>query len=147
MACQLIADLWDADRRGIALAIFSLAPFAGPAIAPIVSGVLEVKGISWRWIFWILTIFAGVCLAIIVVLLPETYVPYLLHKEAKKLRKETGDDRWHSASENPGQKVSLKETLHHTVLKPFIMIIQEPMLLVTTIYLGLVYGVVCESSS
>lgn len=48
MLLQVIADLWDADRRGIALAIFSLAPFAGPAIAPIVSGALEVTGTDWR---------------------------------------------------------------------------------------------------
>ncbi|GAA5877935.1 hypothetical protein JCM8547_007087 [Rhodosporidiobolus lusitaniae] len=34
----VIADLWDADHRGDALAIFSLMPFAGPALAPIVSG-------------------------------------------------------------------------------------------------------------
>lgn len=45
---QVIADLWDADRRGIALAIFSLAPFAGPAVAPIVSGALQVTGTDWR---------------------------------------------------------------------------------------------------
>jgi multidrug resistance protein len=138
----VIADLWDADRRGIAMAIFSLAPFAGPAIAPIVSGALEVTGSSWRWIFWILCIFAGVCLGFIIVLLPETYVPYLLHKEAKKLRKETGDDRWHSANEHPDHKVTLKETLDHTILKPFIMIFQEPMLLVLTLYLSFVYGIV-----
>lgn len=78
----------------------------------------------------VLTIFAGVCLAIIVVVMPETYVPYLLHKEAKRLRKETGDKRWHSASEHPDHKVTLSETLHHTVLKPFIMIVQEPMLVI-----------------
>ena len=142
MLHQLIADLWDADQRGVALAIFSLAPFAGPALAPIVSGILAVKNISWRWMFWILTIFAGVCLAAIVFLLPETYVPYMLHKEAKRIRKETGDDRYHSANEHPDHKVTLKETLHHTVLKPFIMIAQEPMLLLLTLYLSFVYGIV-----
>lgn len=55
----LIADLWDADRRGKALSIFSLAPFAGPAIAPIVSGFMQQTNTNFRWIFWVLTIFAG----------------------------------------------------------------------------------------
>jgi len=63
---------------------------------------------------------AGLCLALIVVFLPETYVPHLLHKEAKKIRKETGDDRYHSASEHPDHKVTLKETLHDTIFKPFV---------------------------
>lgn len=79
-------------------------------------------------------------LVAIVFLLPETYVPYILHKEAKRLRKETGDDRWHSPSEHPDHKVSISETLHHTVLKPFIMLVQEPMLFALTLYLSFVYG-------
>lgn len=70
-----------------------------------------------QWIFWILTIFAGVCLAIIILVVPETYVPYLLYKEAKRLRKESGDDRWHVAQEHPDHKVTFRETLNHTILK------------------------------
>lgn len=104
-------------------------PFAGPALAPIISGYMEVTGTNFRWIFWVLLIFAGVCGIGIVFLLPETYVPYILHTEAKRLRMETGDDRWHSPMDKKG-KESFKTVLHHTVLKPFIMLFQEPMLLV-----------------
>jgi len=43
-AGALIADIWDQDRRGIALAFFSLAPFAGPAIGPIVGGFMAAAG-------------------------------------------------------------------------------------------------------
>lgn len=69
----MIADVWDADIRGKALALFTLAPFAGPAIGPIVGGYIDVAGASWRWLFWTLTIFAGACLAIIFFTVPETY--------------------------------------------------------------------------
>ncbi|GAA5963648.1 hypothetical protein JCM3765_003529 [Sporobolomyces pararoseus] len=134
----VIADLWDADRRGDALAIFSLMPFAGPALAPIISGYMEVTGTNFRWIFWVLLIFAGVCGVGIVFLLPETYVPYILHTEAARLRKETGDDRWHSPMDKK-EKVSFGTTLHRTVLKPFIMLLQEPMLLVV---MSFIYGIV-----
>ncbi|KAL8284286.1 hypothetical protein RQP46_005035 [Phenoliferia psychrophenolica] len=91
------ADLWEADKRGKALAIFALMPFAGPSLAPIISGFMFVAGANWRWIFWILTIIAGVCLVGIFFLLPETYEPRILHQEAKRLRESTGDSRWHSA--------------------------------------------------
>ncbi|GAA5880257.1 hypothetical protein JCM1840_003411 [Sporobolomyces johnsonii] len=137
----VIADLWDADRRGVALAVFSLMPFAGPALAPIVSGFMQVTGTDWRWIFWVLTIFAGVCGIGIIFILPETYVPTILHLEAKRLRKETGDDRWHAPIEKK-QDESIKAILRRTVLKPFIMIVEEPMLAVITLYMSLVYGVV-----
>ncbi|GAA6055076.1 hypothetical protein JCM3770_001784 [Rhodotorula araucariae] len=137
----VIADLWDADRRGDALAVFALMPFAGPALAPIISGAMQVRGVDFRWIFWLLTMFAGLCGVLFVALLPETYVPYILSVEAKRLRKETGDDRWHAALDKK-QTDGFKGTLKRTVLKPFIMIIEEPMLLVITLYMSLVYGVV-----
>ncbi|KAM0749464.1 MFS general substrate transporter [Meredithblackwellia eburnea MCA 4105] len=136
----LIADLWGPDKRGDALAIFSLMPFAGPAIAPIVSGYMEVTGTDFRWIFWTLAIFAGVCLVAIVALLPETFVPYLLYQEAKRVRKETGDERFHAALEKKNE--TMRDVLNRTVLKPFIMIAEEPLLLVVTVYMSFVYGLI-----
>lgn len=69
----MIADVWDVDTRGRALAFFTLAPFAGPALGPVVGGYMEVAGVSWRWTFWVLTIFAGTCLTLIFFTIPETY--------------------------------------------------------------------------
>ncbi|SCV72568.1 BQ2448_4105 [Microbotryum intermedium] len=135
----IIADLWGPDQRGDALAIFSLMPFAGPALAPIISGYMEVTRTNFRWIFWVLTIFGGVCLGGILFFLPETYVPYLLHKEAKRLRKETDDSRWNAPMDNKQEPA--QEVINRTVLKPFRMAVQEPMLLLLTLYMSLVYAV------
>ncbi|PWY98581.1 putative mfs-multidrug-resistance transporter [Testicularia cyperi] len=136
----VIADLWDAKTRGVALSLFSLAPFAGPALGPIVSGFITVSGTDWRWLFWTCTLFSGTCLAIVVFLIPETYAPIILLRKAKRIRKETGDDRYKAPIELV--KTDIKEKLHNTLLKPFIMLVQEPMLLVMTIYLSFVYGIV-----
>lgn len=95
----LIADVWEAEMRGRAMVVFGLSPFAGPSLGPIVSGFIEVSGTSWRWVYWVCTIFAGVCLILVVFTLPETYAPTILARKAKKLRKETGDDRWYAPSE------------------------------------------------
>ena len=46
--------------------------------------------------YWILAIFSGVCLVIIVLGVPETYAPAILVVKAKKLRKTTGEDRWYA---------------------------------------------------
>lgn len=136
----VIADMWDAKTRGVALSLFSLAPFAGPALGPIVSGFIYVTGTSWRWLFWVCTIFSGVCLVLVVLTLPETYAPIILLKKAKRIRKETGDDRYKAPIELV--KIEWKDRLNKTLLKPFIMLGQEPMLLVMTIYMSFVYGVV-----
>ena len=55
----LISDIWDARTRGKALAIFTVAPFAGPALGPTIAGFISVAGVSWRWLFWVLTIFVS----------------------------------------------------------------------------------------
>jgi MFS family permease len=34
--------------------------------------------LSWRWMFWVMMIFAGVCTVIMLFTLPETYAPVLL---------------------------------------------------------------------
>ena len=46
---------------------------------------------SWRWIYWVLLIFVGVCWLLAFAFLKETYSPVLLARRAKRLRAETGD--------------------------------------------------------
>lgn len=44
--------------RGKALAVFTVAPFAGPALGPTVAGFIGTS-VSWRWLFWVLAIFVS----------------------------------------------------------------------------------------
>jgi MFS family permease len=81
------------------MAFFVISPFAGPALGPIVGGYVEVAGIAWRWVFWILAIFTGFCLFLAIFVIPETYAPVLLVKKAQSLRRETGDERFTAALE------------------------------------------------
>jgi MFS family permease len=117
----VLGDIWDPETRGTATAIFTLAPFAGPAIGPIAGGYIAVSGIKWQWLFWILTIFvsvtfdvtcsvpgltrrplffqSGVCWLVVVFTMKETYAPVILVQKAKKLRQSTGDKRYKAALE------------------------------------------------
>ncbi|KAK4700884.1 hypothetical protein P7C70_g5355, partial [Phenoliferia sp. Uapishka_3] len=47
---------------------------------------------SWRWIYWVLLIFVGVCTVWAFFFLKESYSPVLLTRRAKKMRAETGDE-------------------------------------------------------
>lgn len=40
------------------MAIFTVAPFAGPALGPTAAGFIG-ENISWRWLFWVLTAFVS----------------------------------------------------------------------------------------
>ncbi|KAI0776346.1 MFS general substrate transporter [Trametes elegans] len=135
----VMSDIWDADTRGKAMALFAVAPFAGPTIGPAISGFMAVAGVSWRWVFWLLTIFAGVCLVFIVLTLPETYVPAILVARARRLRKETGDDRYWAPLER--SEMSFAPRLKHILARPFTVLFREPMLIAITLYMSFMYGV------
>lgn len=50
-----IADLFVAEERGGAMAVWSMGPLMGPVIGPIAGGFLaEAEG--WRWVFWVIAI-------------------------------------------------------------------------------------------
>ena len=69
----VLADVVTIEGRGKAMAIFTVCPFTGPVVAPIISGWMDVAGVNWRWVFWFQTMFAGFCLFLVVVASPETY--------------------------------------------------------------------------
>lgn len=50
-----IADLMPPERRGGAMAIWSLGPLLGPVVGPVAAGFL-VEAMGWRWVFWLIMI-------------------------------------------------------------------------------------------
>lgn len=137
----LISDIWDAKTRGKALALFTLAPFVGPAFGPLVGGYIAQSGTPWPWLFWVLTIFATVCFVLIYFTLPETYAPIVLLHKAKQLRLETGDNRYRAPLELIQEK-QLHKRLKDSLTRPFRILICEPMLIAVTAYMSFVYGCV-----
>ncbi|EOD47103.1 putative mfs multidrug protein [Neofusicoccum parvum UCRNP2] len=134
----VIADMFSAKERGLCMSIFSLAPFMGPVLGPIVGGFLgETEG--WRWIEGLMAIFSGVLWILGTIFIPETYAPVLLKKRAAKLSQMTGKTYLSQAEIRQGP-VSLKEALSTSLSRPWILLFKEPIVLLLTIYLGVIYG-------
>ncbi|KAF9524912.1 MFS polyamine transporter [Crepidotus variabilis] len=136
----LIADIWPAIQRGTATSIFTTMLFIGPVTGPLVSGFMLQAHVSWRWIFWVMMIFAGVCTVNIIVFLPETYAPVILLKKAKKLRREDPIGAKEIYAEHEKQDWSAKGIIHRTIFRPFLMLAMEPILTLITFYISIVYG-------
>ncbi|KAN0066331.1 hypothetical protein ACQY0O_000425 [Thecaphora frezii] len=133
-----LADMFSANQRGLAMAIFASAPFLGPALGPITGGFLGESG-GWKWVLAYIAIFAAVVTVVGIVTLPETYAPYLLRKRAEKLSKITG--KHYICKLDKGKDLSLKSMFSVALSRPWLLLFYEPIVLILSIYVAIVYGI------
>ncbi|KAM0258939.1 hypothetical protein ACHAQJ_003595 [Trichoderma viride] len=84
----VIADMFPATQRGLAMIFFCTAPFMGPVLGPIIGGFISMN-IGWRWVQGVCSILIGVVWIAGTIFVPETYGPVILRKRAAQLSKET----------------------------------------------------------
>ncbi|KAK6460188.1 synaptic vesicle transporter [Scheffersomyces coipomensis] len=132
-----LADIWEGKDRGVAMAIFSAAPFLGPVCGPVFGGLLGQYTSTWRWIYWCFLIVAGIFYTVFITVVPETQAGILLKKRAQKLRKITGDSRYRSLNELKIR--SFSEVAKTSLLRPFVLL-QELIVFLVTLYMAVVYG-------
>ncbi|WRT63125.1 uncharacterized protein IL334_000028 [Kwoniella shivajii] len=136
LAGGTIADIWGPEERGFAIAIFAAAPYTGPVIGPLIGGFIG-KYAGWRWLYWVNMISAAV-VWIASLAIPETFAPALLKRRAKQLRQDSGDDSY--VTEQEIFRKPLNEIVLETLIRPFEMLVTEPILLLMSLYISLVYG-------
>ncbi|BCS19810.1 MFS transporter [Aspergillus puulaauensis] len=134
-----MADFWDPIDRAVAIAMFSAATFVGPVLGPIVGGFLTDSYLGWRWTAWITLIAAGSFGTIAWFVVPETYHPVLLQRRAARLRRETGNENLYAFLDH--HKPTFTDIVRKYLFRPVQMLILEPILILITIYLALVYGI------
>ncbi|THH21322.1 hypothetical protein EW146_g219 [Bondarzewia mesenterica] len=132
-----VADLWNLEERGMPMAVFSSVLFIGPVLGPLVGGFVG-ETIGWRWNYWVLLIFVGVTW-VTTPFTPETFAVILLRRRAQKLRAETGNPAYRSATEISESDVTLGERVQEALIRPFEMLFTEPVLIFMTLYLCLIY--------
>ncbi|TKA77414.1 hypothetical protein B0A49_03496 [Cryomyces minteri] len=134
-----LADFWGPVDRGIAICIFSGATFIGPVAGPIVGGFVTQSYLGWRWTAY-LTAIMGFSFGVLgFLIVPESYAPVLLQQRAKKIRYETRNWAIHAKADE--SRVDFKAIMEKYLLRPFTMLFREPILLLVTLYMGLIYGI------
>ncbi|KAL5346912.1 MFS siderochrome iron transporter 1 [Pseudogymnoascus australis] len=134
----VIADMFSADDRGLAMSLFASAPFLGPCLGPITGGFLG-EAAGWRWVEGYLAIFSGTLWIIGSLVVPETYAPVLLRRRANKLSKRTGKAYKTSIDIRNGDK-SLGSELKVALSRPWKLLFTEPIVLAISIFMAIVYG-------
>ncbi|CAK1364914.1 putative transporter [Cercospora beticola] len=135
-----LADFFDPIDRGVAACLFSAATFIGPTLGPIMGGFITMSYLGWRWTQWITMIMAALFGTIGFFVIPETFAPVLLQRKAKKLKYKTKN--WALRAPADEKEVNLKEIADKYLLKPFKMLALEPILILVTLYMSLIYGII-----
>ncbi|KAL5592784.1 hypothetical protein FOBRF1_013092 [Fusarium oxysporum] len=134
----VIADMFPTKERGIAMAIFAMAPFLGPSIGPIIAGFLN-QSTGWRWVAGLMTCLTGTLWIIISLSVRETYAPVILRRRAEKLSKLT-HDTYISNLDVVKPKKTLGADFKNVLSRPWILLFTEPIVLFLSLYVAIIYG-------
>ncbi|KAJ5639589.1 uncharacterized protein N7484_007451 [Penicillium longicatenatum] len=135
-----ISDLFPPAQRGLALTIYCVVPFLGPILGPIVGGFVS-ESVGWRWVQGVCVIFIGVVGILGIVFIPETYGPVLLQRRARNLAKADGKIYVSVLEKNQGKKLP-SEVFKRALFRPWIFLFLEPIVLIASVYIAVIYGTV-----
>lgn len=130
----VISDMFAPEHRGLALSLFAAAPFMGPALGPVIGGFLGMNA-GWRWVEGLLAAFAGLMWILMTCLVPETYAPVLLRRRAERLTHVTGKIYRTKLDLEQEGGTSLKRMFGTSLLRPWVLLFSEPIVLILSIYM------------
>ncbi|KAH7397955.1 major facilitator superfamily domain-containing protein [Cadophora sp. MPI-SDFR-AT-0126] len=135
-----IGDLFLPYELSAPMMLLTASPFLGPELGPLLGGFANQYA-DWRWTFYLLLIWAGLQLILIVCFVPETHLPILLKRKARTTRKDSGNEAWYAPIEK--NEKSVLRTVAWSCLRPLQLTILEPMVLslgvLSAILLGIIY--------
>jgi hypothetical protein len=96
---------------------------------------------TWRWMFWSTSIFQGVMIFVSFTVFRETYAPLILSRRAEKLRQESGNAQYYTATERLDDNKSAIALIGQSLSRPLRLLAFHPIIQVTAIISGFYYGV------
>lgn len=103
------------------MSLYSLGPFNGPVLGPLVGGFV-FEHLGWRWTNWTVLILGGIALAMMCTV-KETYAPEILRRRAARLRNESGNPMWWSQYD---QNCSSLHLIRANLFRPCVLFFTEP---------------------
>lgn len=135
-----IADIWLSHQRGFPMSLYALSVVASSGLGPMIAGWIEANpSLQWRWIQWIHVIVGGVYSISMLLIMSETRSTVILARMARQMRKDTGDDRYRTRSEE--NKPCLMSMIATSCTRPLSLLFTELTVQSFSIWIGFVWGV------
>jgi predicted MFS family arabinose efflux permease len=111
--------------------------YPGPVIGPVAGAYLSAAE-GWRWTFWVITIAFGVAAILHILFCRETHAQTILARKTKRLQKETGNMSLRSKLDDG---LTVKKRVGRAVIRPLKLLILSSIVLSTSTYCAIVYGI------
>ncbi|KAG8862990.1 hypothetical protein FRB96_000410 [Tulasnella sp. 330] len=132
-----IADMFREENRAGAMAIYTMGPLIGPVVGPVAGGFI-VQNLSYRWIFWIISMSGGAASIFGLIILEETYHPVIIeHREMKNF---LDDEKRGTLSMRP-HRPALKDILWMNLTRPVMLLTRSFICFVMSLYMSIIYGI------
>jgi MFS family permease len=119
------------------MALFALAAIVGSAIGATAFAYVDTS-LGWRWIQWIQGAVTIALLPMMVVVMKETRASVILTRIARQKRKQTGEEKWRSRTED--SRPPMRELVKLSVFRPMVMLTTEPIVSLYSLWVGVAWG-------
>ena len=140
-----ISDMFHPSERAGVFGWYLLGPLLGPTLGPLFGGVI-VEKLSWRWLFWILTIVGFINVLAGYFFLKETYAPVVLTWRKRELESKQAQNDEEGASEDKVYRIAgqddrpLPTRLGKSIQRPVRILFTQPIVLTMAIYQAILFG-------
>lgn len=132
-----ISDMFHPSQRAGIFGWYLLGPLLGPTLGPLFGGLI-VQSLSWRWIFWILTIVCSFNTIIGFLFLKETYAPVILESRRDLYQRDSSDGtRYRMAGQDDRP---FRTKLAGSMMRPLKILFTQPIVLTMAVYQAILFG-------
>ncbi|KAI5917251.1 MFS general substrate transporter [Camillea tinctor] len=140
IAGGILVDIWSNKQLGLIMIFFPSAPLFGSTLDQAVGGFLGEKA-GWRWVQGFLAILGDVCCLSMTVILPEALARVLLMRRADRPSKVKGRI-YVLKLEKDRQKKTFLDAPKVALIRSWVLLCYEPIVLLLTLYMENLYGTV-----
>lgn len=137
-----LADMYRPSKRAYPFAFYGVANVMGPVLGPLVGG-FAAQYENWQWPIWELIWISGFAWVFLFFTFPETSSANILYRRTARLRKLQPENgvQIKCQPEIDAEKMTPSEGLKMTFVKPFTLMLGEPIVFALNLYIALVYAV------
>ncbi|KAG2055312.1 MFS general substrate transporter [Suillus hirtellus] len=133
-----VSDMFPDSSIASPMAVYTISPFIGPVAGPLIAGFIN-QHLYWEWTYRVQLCWIFVELLMLATFVPETYVPVILKKKAKRLRESTGDSKFYAPLDR--REGSLASAIFVSCYTPFQLLLFDRMALLLDSWNAFILGI------